>query len=77
MEEKSIPPMTRLEFLGNMVDSQKMMLEVSKEKRQELMTLLTKWKSKHRYRKKEIQSLIGKLCHELCKSWTYFHLKTN
>ena len=59
--EKSVPPTTRLEFLGNTLDTNKMTIEVSHERKQELMALLTKWKEKSTYGKKELQSLIGKL----------------
>ena len=38
-----------------------MTIEVSEHRKVELITLLKKWKAKTNYRKKELQSLIGKL----------------
>ena len=59
--EKSVPPTTRMEFLGNTVDTVKMTLEVSQDRVQELLTLLICWESKPKYTKKQLQLLIGKL----------------
>lgn len=60
-QQKAIPPTTRLDFLGNTVDSQKMTLEVAAERKTELMQLMEEWMKKQKYSLKELQSLIGKL----------------
>ena len=39
-EEKSVPPNTRMEFLGNTVDTLRMTLEVSEHRKQELSEIL-------------------------------------
>ena len=59
--EKAVPPTTRMEFLGNTVDTVKMTLEVSHDRKLELDSILKKWMHKTTCRKKELQSLIGKL----------------
>ena len=58
---KAVAPCTRLEFLGNVVDTEKMTLEVSMERMSELEALLDYWLNKITATKKELQSLIGKL----------------
>ena len=60
-EDKSVPPTHRMEFLGNTVDVKKRTLEVSADRRYELLSLLKEWKHKTVYKKKQLQSLIGKL----------------
>ena len=60
-EEKAVFPCTRMEFLGNTIDSQKMTLEVSDDRKTELMSLIDKWLVKDRFTIKQLQSLIGKL----------------
>ena len=59
--EKAVPPTTRLEFLGNTIDSIKMTLEVSPERKTELLKLLVQWRHMHKFSKKQLQSLVGKL----------------
>ena len=59
--EKSVPPSTRMEFLGNTLDTQKQTIEVSEERRNELLQLLLKFIQLEVVSKKELQSLIGKL----------------
>ena len=59
--DKAVPPTTRMDFLGNTVDSEKLTLEVSQDRKQELMHLLKKWVVKQYCTKKQLQSLIGKL----------------
>ena len=59
--EKAVPPCTRMEFLGNTVDTVSMTLEVSPVRKQELVKELDKWQHKSWARKKDMQSLIGKL----------------
>ena len=60
-EEKSVEPTTRMEFLGNMVDTKKFTLEVSPDRKKELFELIQKFKNKEELTKKQLQSLIGKL----------------
>ena len=60
-EDKAVEPTTRMDFLGNTVDTQKMTIEVGDERKQELHELLLKWMHKIMYNKKALQSLIGKL----------------
>ena len=59
--EKAVPPTTRMEFLGNTLDSEKMTIEVSPDRKEELLELLDDWKSRQYFTKKQLQSLIGKL----------------
>ena len=44
--EKAVWPCTHMDFLGNMVDSERMMLEVSITRKQELLELISEWKCK-------------------------------
>ena len=60
-EEKSVPPTTRMKFLGNTLDTVKMTIEVSEHRKEELTQLLKTWKKKITFMKKQIQSLIEKL----------------
>ena len=60
-EEKAVAPTTRLEFLGNTADTEKMTIEVSPSRITELTELLQKWLHKKYYTKKQLQSLVGKL----------------
>ena len=60
-EHKAVSPSTRMEFLGNTLDTIKMTLEVSPQRLIELKELMKKWLLKVRYSKKQLQSLIGKL----------------
>ena len=55
-EEKAVPPSTRMEFLGNTVDSAKMTIEVSPHRQEELMSLLLVLENKKICSKKELQS---------------------
>ena len=59
--EKLVSPCTHMEFLGNTVDTVSMTLEVSQVCKQELLDELRKWQHKSWARKKDMQSLIGKL----------------
>ena len=59
--EKSVAPTTKMEFLGNTVDTISMTLEVSKHRVVELMNILKNWIHRKSYTKKQLQSLIGKL----------------
>ena len=44
--EKAVWPCTHMDFLGNMVDSERMMIEVSITRKQELLELISEWKCK-------------------------------
>ena len=59
--QKAVPPMTRMEFLGNTVDTIKKTIEVSDSRKIELMELISTWENKTFFNKKQLQSLIGKL----------------
>ena len=61
VEDRSIPPTTRMEFLGNTVDTIKMTIEVSEHRKIKLIQLLDGWLQKHTFNLKQLQSLIGKL----------------
>ena len=60
-EQKSFPPCTRIEFLGNIVDSEKMTLEVTADRKTQLTEELKLWRSRKTATKRQMQSLIGKL----------------
>ena len=60
-QEKSVPPTTRMEFLGNTVDTVKKTIEVSEIRKNELLQLCHKWQNMQFFTKKQLQSLIGKL----------------
>ena len=59
--EKTIPPTTRLEFLGVTFDSEKMTIEVTQDRVQDMLTELNTWNTKTKASRKEVESLIGKL----------------
>ena len=59
--DKAVPPTTRMEFLGNTVDTIQMTLEVSENRRTELLKILKGWDSKTTFTLKQLQMLIGKL----------------
>ena len=58
---KAVPPTTRMDFLGNTFDTIKFTIEVSENRKRELIEILDSWTQKIDYSKKELQSLIGKL----------------
>ena len=60
-KDKAVSPTTRMDFLGNTLDTEKLTIEVSENRLLELNQLLKQWKNKKRCNKKQIQSLIGKL----------------
>ena len=60
-KEKLIPPTTRLEFLGITFDSNTMTMEISQEKIQEIRQELSTWLYRNKAKRKEVESLIGKL----------------
>ena len=60
-EDKLVLPTTRLEFLGITFDSQRMAMEISKDKLDEIQAEINSWMTKTHARRKEVESLIGKL----------------
>ena len=60
-EEKSVPPTTRMDFLGNTLDTERMTIEVSSTRKTELIQELKEWRDRKSATKKQIQSIIGKL----------------
>jgi hypothetical protein len=63
---KACPPSTIQTVLGVLINTDEMTISVTDERIEEIMALLTKWKKKKFCKKKELQSLIGKLCF-ICK----------
>ena len=61
LTDKLVPPTTRLEFLGITFDSDKMTMEISSDKLKEIQQELDTWLYKTRARRREVESLIGKL----------------
>ena len=59
--DKIVTPTTRLEFLGITFDSISMTMEISKEKMREVQQELHTWLLKTTARRREVESLIGKL----------------
>ena len=59
--EKMVPPTTRLEFLGIMFDSATMTMEISQPKMVEIKKELSTWLLKSAARRREVESLVGKL----------------
>ena len=60
-EHKSVSPSTKMVFLGVLFDTEKLTLEVSRERVDECMNMLDEWLDKREVRRKEIESLVGKL----------------
>ena len=60
-EHKSVSPSTKMIFLGVLFDIEKLTLEVSRERVDECMNMLDEWLDKREVRRKEIESLVGKL----------------
>ena len=63
---KACPPSTIQNVLGVIIDTEQMTISVTDERMTEIAELLAKWRRKKVCRKKELQSLIGKLCF-ICK----------
>ena len=58
---KVILPTTEIEFLGIVIDSQKMQLRISNQRLSEICALLKSWENRHTCTKRQLLSLIGKL----------------
>ena len=59
--EKACAPATRMEFLGNWLDTINMTLEISPHRLVEIQNLVEIWVNKASATRKEIESLVGKL----------------
>ena len=59
--EKVVPPTTRLEFLGITFDSNKMTMEISSQKLEEINKEIGSWLLRTSALRREVESLIGKL----------------
>ena len=60
---KACPPSVIQTVLGVVIDTENMTISVTSERLKEISELLVKWRNKKLCRKKELQSLIGKLCY--------------
>lgn len=60
-KQKGVAPCSRLEFLGVLVDTEKMTLEVTPERLEEISLLVEAWLRKKKASMKDLQSLLGKL----------------
>ena len=60
---KTEGPETSLTFLGIEIDTIRLQLSLPMEKVQCLQDLLFRWRSRKAYTKKELESLLGHLCH--------------
>ena len=60
-KEKLVEPCTRMEFLGVTFDTEKMTMELPEDKVKEINQELDTWLYKTKARRKEVESLIGKL----------------
>ena len=60
-ERKTVPPTQQLEFIGNLLDSQQLMLEVTRERKLEVLGELEKWRHKNTCTRRQLESIIGKL----------------
>ena len=63
---KACPPSTIQTVLGVVINTIEMTVSVTPERMAEILGLVKKWKRKSSCKKKELQSLIGKLCF-VCK----------
>ena len=62
-EDKIEGPIPRIIYLGIIINSMDMSIEVPEEKYVDSMTLLKKWKNRRTCTKRQLKSLIGKLGH--------------
>ena len=60
-EEKIEGPSTRITYLGIMIDSLRMTIEITDERYHDSLTLLSKWADKRTCTQRQLKSLIGKL----------------
>ncbi len=60
-DNKACPPSTKMEFLGILLDTQALTLEVTEKRLLEITGLVDCWLGKTHATRREIQSLVGKL----------------
>ena len=60
-KDKLVPPTTELEFLGITFNSDRMTMERSEQKMQDIMKEISGWLTKTSAKRREVESLIGKL----------------
>ena len=65
-EDKAVPPTTKLEFLGVLYDLIAMTISLPADKLFELREELRRWMKKTMTKKKQLQSLVGKLQFAAC-----------
>lgn len=58
---KVVGPVSELEYLGIIIDSQNMQLKISQERLSRIMDELRRWRSKRSCTKRQLLSIIGKL----------------
>ena len=58
---KASAPSTKMEFLGILFDTEKMQLEIPDDKLTEVRALVLSWLEKVSAKRKELESLLGKL----------------
>ena len=62
-EDKVVGPVPVIQFLGFILDSEKMEVRLPEDKLTSLLLLLREWQSKKSCRRKELEHLLGKLNH--------------
>ena len=60
-ESKAVSPCMRMNFFGICFDTELLTMKVPQERVSECMGLLTEWLDKNEVRRKEVESLVGKL----------------
>ena len=69
--EKTEGPTTRLIFLGIELDTEEMTLHLPEKKLRKLQALIAEWLGRKSCRKRDLQSLAGKLQHSKYSNYTY------
>ena len=59
--QKAVFPTTRMSFLGTLLDTVKMTIEVEPQRKTEIEHELDKWQTRNLFTRQELESLIGKL----------------
>ena len=60
-KQKAVPPTTCMEFLGNTLDSNKVTIEVSEKRLNDLLHEIDEWFKFQFVTRKQLESMIGKL----------------
>ncbi|CAG2206889.1 unnamed protein product [Mytilus edulis] len=58
---KAVPPSTRMEFLGIICDTSKLLLQIPDDRLKDIQKILLFWTNKRSAKLRDIQSLVGKL----------------